>query len=154
REPFFEGLRKALPLATPCRLSFILVDNTFVIRSTEGTSVRPVSHGSYTPLEQELGAPVPASDLYALGTTIHFAVTGEELPPYRKRDGDAIDLHPVTHGHPSRGFDEALVELLRCDPSLRGFSVHFDDLSRSRDDYGTMALSEDRLLICSNFGVN
>lgn len=63
----------------------------------------------YTPLEQWMGQPVPASDIYALGVTLHYLITG--INPREPYQGEAtIEKVEELHGslQPIRAVDPSL----------------------------------------------
>ena len=66
----------------------------------------------YMPIEQFEGQAVPGSDLYALGATLVFALTGKE-PADLGKQGLRLDITP--HLSVSRGFAGILVRLLEPD---------------------------------------
>lgn len=60
-----------------------LIDfNVVHLANLNKTSVTIVGKHAYMPPEQFAGRPVPQSDLYALGATIYYLLTGEEPEPF------------------------------------------------------------------------
>ncbi|WP_437854606.1 phosphorylase family protein [Sorangium sp. So ce363] len=124
-------------------LSFLLVDSTFVITADEAASAAPVGHGSYTPPEQLRGEPSAASDLYALGATIYYGITGREIPPASRRLFDPVALGPMPNGrHSSRDFPDMLGQLLSIDPEKRPRSLWCDPNTVRASGTGLLRLSD------------
>ena len=84
----------------------------------------------YTPLEQWLRRAVPASDVYALGATLHHLVTGTDpRDPFlatarfdvaliRQHHGQFVPLQQVDHSLPA-GLGTAVVQAVQEDPARR-----------------------------------
>jgi len=130
-------------------VAFVLVDCTFAIHESGGVPVPPVMHDSFTPLEQILGLPTAASDLYALGATLYYVITGTELPSYRDRTSDSIRLHPV-QTVTSQDFDFVLEALLARSASARRFERSLRRSSMGSHDWGTLALSNGKFLVANS----
>lgn len=64
-----------------------LIDFTVADQNSESVTATIVGKQSYMPPEQFRGKAVPQSDLYALGATIYFLLTGNEPEPL-------VQLHP------------------------------------------------------------
>lgn len=145
REAYFSDL---------LRLTFVLVDNTFVTHVSDGANMQPVMHGAYTPTEQALGAPTFASDYYALGATLFYSVTGTELPSQRERISDSVTCYPVLDGLGYSGFDKMLEGLLRCNPSARRFEPPLCLHTLLASDCGTLELRDGTFLIGNSFSTH
>jgi serine/threonine protein kinase len=96
------------------------VDCTFVINGDEAQRAAPVTHGVFTPPEQVSGRPIYASDIYALGASVFYGITGTDIPSLleRSRDPDCLGSLP-DGGHPSVDFPEFLAEMLSLEGSER-----------------------------------
>jgi hypothetical protein len=133
-------------------LGWVLVDCTFATLLSESSKSR-CRHGSYTPEEQETGAAIPASDMYAFGATLYYAITGREIPSYEARRSDPRLLSEFpSGGHSSRDFPRHLESLLSLDPSERGLAplrLHTDTVSPAYT--GTLRLSDSLFLIADVF---
>lgn len=129
------------------RLRFVIVDHTFAILAKDGARAAPVVHGSYTPEEQALGLATPASDLYAFGATIYYAIEGREIPPFARRRAEPSSLGPIPSGHhSSRQFERYLPELLSLDPPKRALRWLQPDTWQPTYS-GALSLSRDQILI-------
>lgn len=82
----------------------------------------------YTPLEQWMMKPQPASDVYALGATLHYLITGRDpaKPFYNGFDLELLENHngrfpPVSEFNPSvpPALDEVVAEALLPNPDHR-----------------------------------
>lgn len=104
----------------PFLLRWVLVDNTFTVEVSDATHRAPVTHGAYTPEDQARRTPTAASDMYALGATMYYAVTGREVPPFsrRVRDPGALGELPSAE-HSSFDFSDYLGRLLSIAPERR-----------------------------------
>jgi serine/threonine protein kinase len=131
------------------RVAFVLVDCTFAIHESGGVPVPPVMHDSFTPLEQILGLPTAASDLYALGATLYYVITGSEMASYRDRTSDSIRLHPVDT-RTGQDFDIVLEALLARSASARRFDHSIRRSSMGSRDCGTLALSDGQFCIANS----
>jgi serine/threonine protein kinase len=108
--------------------------------STDGSGPRFAGTREYAPPEQWCGEALPASDLYGLGGTLFYALTGR--PPYRKPNRDALALRkahmeepiPDAHEHnPAvpEEFSRALQRMMAKEPGNRGTAAELvDEFSR------------------------
>jgi serine/threonine protein kinase len=98
------------------------------LRGEHGDRVnRPMHTPGYAAPELLRAAPVvgPATDLYALGATLHACMTGAPPPPAETRqqhDTLAADLDRLAHGY-SPGLRAVVVQCLALDPARRPHSA-------------------------------
>ncbi len=105
-------------------LAWVLADSSFVALADEVSSRPPLIHGSVTPYEQAIGRPVFASDMYALGATVYFGITGHNLPEGLE-EGELPDDFPFdfsSHRHRSGKFGAHLAALLSPRADVRPLS--------------------------------
>jgi len=101
-------------------IAWVLMDSTFVTTVEEASRRPAVIHGAATPEEQAVGQPTPASDMYALGATLYFGITGREVPTFELRKAGPDPLVDFPQGdHPSVAFAGHLANLLALDPKRR-----------------------------------
>jgi hypothetical protein len=136
-------------------LRFVIVDHTFAVLAANAAAAAPVVHDPYTPSEQALGSPTFASDMYALGATIYYAITGQEVPDFAMRRLTPGALGGLPNGdHPSYGFSRHLAQLLALDESERPRSLSVLPRDTQSPHYsGTLRISPTQILITdSEFG--
>jgi hypothetical protein len=151
-----DGERVASPGAAASNFKlvrFVLVDCTFVALAADAGRLAPVAHGSFTPPEQVAGSPVPASDIYALGATIHHGILGKEIPEAAARVRDPACLGELPDGkHASIEFPEFLREMLDLDPAARPRFNWLQKNSVVAQFTGAMLLKNPRaVLLCDRF---
>ena len=136
------------------QIAWVLVDCTFATL-TSTTSAMRYRHGPYTDEDQELGMATPASDIYALGATIFYGITGKEIPTFKKRKANN-DISSFPNGrHPSASFSRHLSQLLSLNPQKRTLSI-FDlhEDTQASHYAGTLKLSDNEVILVSTFDSN
>jgi serine/threonine protein kinase len=78
--------------------SIKLIDFMVAQQETESATATVVGKHAYLPPEQFRGAAAPASDIYALGCTLHYLLTG-------------ADPEPLTSSHPILAVDSVSAEM-------------------------------------------
>jgi serine/threonine protein kinase len=107
-----------LPPAMNFSETWVLADSTFVAFEDEDNRA-PVVHGAVTAPEQVTGRPSAASDMYALGATLYFGITGSHVPERTGGGEPMTSLVDGYHLHSSVGFVDYLEALLSSDPARR-----------------------------------
>jgi hypothetical protein len=77
--------------------AWILGDCTFAVATAEAEQVA-FQHGIYSPHEQMAGAASPASDMFAFGATLYYAMAGHEPPPVPVDQATVSPAPPDSHG--------------------------------------------------------
>jgi serine/threonine protein kinase len=145
-------------------IAWVLVDCTFATVLSEAGNLH-FSHGPYTSEEQVLGSATPETDLYALGATIYYGITGTQIPSFQTRRlmPHLLSTYP-NGGSASRYFSEYLQHLLSLNPAERQYMrKRLDErevkvqtvLDDGHDSvralyYGTLPVSGTDFLRCSN----
>ncbi len=138
-------------------IAWVLVDCTFATILSEAGKLH-FSHGPYTSEEQVLSLATANTDLYALGATIYYGITGTQIPSFQTR---RLVPHLLSHypdgGSSSKYFSDYLSHLLSRNPAQRqfvqqrGVQIAFDNGHDSvvPEYFGTLPLSEIDFLRCS-----
>ena len=136
----------------PFRIAWVLVDCSFACVADLPSAVS-FRHGTYTPGEQEAGKPSPASDMYALGATLFYCISGEEVPLYRQRQKNPnLPAAYPKGGHSSVHFPLHLEQLLSLDPDQRPTAdVQLGSDTVAEGFTGALRISDDVLLLCNHF---
>src|SRR6185369_961278 len=95
----------------------------------------------------------PASDIYALGATIFYSITGTNIPDFRRRKaGEGLSYFP-SGSHPSTEFSHHLAQLLSLNPDKRPLTLpDLGEDTHTNGYTGALRLSEKELLILDMFG--
>jgi serine/threonine protein kinase len=128
----------------------LLVDSSFVVLADEAQSYPPVVHGSYTPDEQAHQSPVFSSDIYALGATLFFGITGADVPKSIDANAQAEIREELEQRarHPAVDFGSYVATMLAPDPRHRPTSEPDLQYGTITPGYcGTLQLGADAFLI-------
>ena len=129
--------------------AWVLGDPTFAILTTDHEQVA-CRHGSYTAPEQEVGAATPASDIYSLGATLYYAISGEPPPEPRGHGQPAIEVPPAQLAAYRLSGDVAQMLLTdqadRTAPRRREYSSVVDG------HYGILSIGADSYIAMTEFG--
>jgi len=134
-------------------LAWVIVDTTFATLESDSNKSF-YSHPPYTAEEQETTGAVPASDMYALGATLYYGITGCEVPSFQTRKLNPQSLSSFPDGSwGSVSFSNYLESLLSLDPRERPTSSSFSpQLDTIAPGYrGTLRVSERVLLKIDQF---
>lgn len=136
----------------PFRLAWVLVDCSFAARAGSETAL-PFRHGSFTPEEQAHGKVQTASDMYSLGATLYFGITGKEFPSYQNQRHETLGKTPLPKGgHASVGFPSHLESLLSLEPGNRPSAITYLQLDTISSGYtGSLKIDDDLMLLCDHF---
>jgi serine/threonine protein kinase len=128
-------------------LAWVIVDATFATLASESNKSH-YSHPPYTAEEQQSIGALPASDMYALGATLYYGITGREVPSFQTRKLNPKSLSCFPDGKcGSLEFSNYLERLLSLDPRERPASSHRLWPDTTAPGYtGTLWISENVLL--------
>ncbi|HEX3556857.1 MAG TPA: hypothetical protein VIA62_26840 [Thermoanaerobaculia bacterium] len=133
------------------RLAWVLVDCSFATLADSSASV-PFKHGSFTPPEQVEDRAIVASDMYALGATLYFGITGHDLPSYRERGRTGAPGNFPTGSHSSHEFPHHLSRLVALNAIERPIASKRLEENTVKPGYtGTLLIGENLLLLCDVF---
>jgi serine/threonine protein kinase len=132
-------------------IAWVLVDCTFATLITEQQKIA-YRHGPYTDESQELAMATPASDIYALGATIFYSITGTNIPDFRRRKAGEDPAYFPNGKHPSTRFSRHLAQLLSLNPDKRPLTLpNLGEDTHTNGYTGALRLSEKELLILDRF---
>jgi len=148
----FPGWAQEPEARNPFGVAWVLADSTFVATVDEAGRRPPVIHGSATPEEQAVGQPTTASDMYALGATLYFGITGREIPAFAdRRAGRDISSYP-DGSHDSVSFATHLRRLLALAPEARPSANQTLDVNTVASGYtGTMQVGAQEFVLIDQF---
>jgi serine/threonine protein kinase len=141
-----ETIKAAVNFQVQC----LLVDCTFAVLADETQTCPPVVHGSYTPDEQVHQNPVFSSDIYALGATLFFGITGADVPKSIDANAQAAIREELEQRarHPAVDFGSYVASMLSQDPRHRPTSEPELQYGTITPGYcGTLQLGADAFLI-------
>lgn len=90
-----------------------LVDFNVAQQVDEGVTGTVVGKHCYVPSEQIRGMAMPQSDIYAMGATLHFLLTGEEPEPL------SVSHPKATNHRVSEGLDSLVAQATQLEPEDR-----------------------------------
>jgi serine/threonine protein kinase len=132
--------------------AWVLGDPTFAVLADEQDQT-PVRHGTYTPPEQEAGRATQASDLFAFGATLYYAISGI-APPSLRSPGASHRLEIPRARHSCFSFDAYIRSLLSAEPDDRPPADEPLRYSTMADDFcGVLTVDTERHLAMTSFSL-
>jgi serine/threonine protein kinase len=134
-------------------IAWVVVDCTLATLTADSGQQIPHAHGPYTAAEQLRGDAIPATDMYALGATMYFAMTGREIPTAQNRQmsGRADVVMPDAR-FPTSDIADEVHRLLALAPADRPPAGATIDWSTIGSEYcGTLEVADDAFVITDSF---
>jgi nucleoside phosphorylase/serine/threonine protein kinase len=144
------GLELGEDLDHGFQIAWVLVDCTFATLIDQPTALR-YRHGPYTDEDQESGISTPASDMYALGATMFYGITGDEIKSFRERKKGNDYVSFPDGDHPSTRFANHLKQLLSLNPRERLSLPDLGEDTLTTGYVGTLRLSDEEVIVVDKF---